>query len=41
MGAFELLLEEEEDMPSPDFKDEKALLFLKMYYCLHFELISS
>lgn len=27
MGAFELLLEEEEGMPSPDFKDKKALLF--------------
>lgn len=44
MGAFELLLEKEEGMPSPDFKDKKALLFIffkKKYYCLHFELISS
>lgn len=43
MGAFELLLEKEEGMPSPDFKDKKALLFKKKkkYYCLHFELISS
>lgn len=29
MGAFELLLKKEEDMPSPDFKDEKALLLKK------------
>lgn len=29
MGAFELLLEKEEGMPSPDFKDKKALLFKK------------
>lgn len=39
MGAFELLLKED-NMPSPDFQDEKAL-FKKIYYCLHFELISS